>query len=132
MSRGTVLRGENNPHSDLLKEKNSAGNKILPKWNYQFLTAITLIFLVLSFSLPSPKPLISMSVFLGIAISLLGLLAMAYAIKTTCAILSKNKIFKVNIKTHLALSSLGGPAKSIIICGKTSITTSPTAHQSSF
>ena len=32
MSRGTVLRGENNPHSDLLKEKNSAGNKILPKW----------------------------------------------------------------------------------------------------
>ena len=31
MSRGTVLRGKN-PHSDLLLEKNSAGNKILPKW----------------------------------------------------------------------------------------------------
>lgn len=87
----------------------------LPKWGYLLLIAVTLLVLVASFSFQSPKPLISLSVFCGIAISLGGLLAMARCIKAICASFAKRRIFKKNLKTHLALSSLGGPNNEIAL-----------------
>lgn len=87
--------------------------KRFPNPIYLILTTITLASLVLSFSLRSPKPLLSIGVFLGIAFSLLGLLTMAKCIKAVCAIFSKHKIFKKSLKTHLAVSSLAGPNNEI-------------------
>ncbi len=88
---------------------------LLPDLRYQLFTAITLLVLILVFSLRSPQPLVSISVFSGIAVSLLGLLAMAKCIKALCSIFSKRKIFKKNLKIHLALSSLGGPNNEIAL-----------------
>ncbi|MDG2475211.1 MAG: FtsX-like permease family protein [Paracoccaceae bacterium] len=89
--------------------------RVTPDRIYQILTGMTLLLIVLSFSLRSPKPLISISVFCGIGISLIALVIMARCIKVICAILAGRKIFKKSLKTHLALSSLGGPNNEITL-----------------
>ncbi len=89
--------------------------KETPNLWYKIWTLVILLFFVLSFSLRSPDPIISLSVFFGIAVSLLGLLVMAKFIKVLCTTLSKRKILKKNLKMHLALSSLGGPNNEIAL-----------------
>ncbi len=102
-SVATLLRNFKNIH------------KKTPDWIYQILTMIILFIIVTSFSLKSPKPLESISVFCGIAVSLIALMVMARFIKTSCVLLAHSKFSKKSIKTHLALSSLGGPNNEITL-----------------
>ena len=82
---------------------------VLPHLRYQFLCLFTLVLLIFSFSIRSPQPLISISVFGGIAISLISLLIMAQGIKIICSALARNNIFKNSLQIRLALSSISGP-----------------------
>ena len=89
--------------------------KLFPSLIYQIFTVVCLLLLVTSFSLRSPNPLISLGVFLGIALSLFALLTMAIIIKIFCRVISRTKVLLKTPKIHLALSSLGGPNNEIAL-----------------
>ena len=82
---------------------------VFPALRYQSIVVVILIILIFSFSLRSPQPLISISVFFGIAISLVGLLTMASLMKLICRKLISLPIVRKNITQRLALSSIAGP-----------------------